>query len=306
MGSKVRTADEYDNHLKKIEELGNRMCTKLNISIGRLIFVASIFVSLIVGQIASMVSPEIDNYIKRKDNIFNVIFVKRGWGWTTAAVITFYLLLLYNKNGSRWHSNQEKIIAVRKALFRYAFLTTWWVLFTQWCFGVPIMDKIFLWTGGLCKDVSYDKLFSYKPFLRNSEPYLSAQGSVGETNEVSSYMCRKLKGQWHGGHDPSGHVFLLAQSSLYLFFECSVFWRSWLVFFRHTKSFFDRIRTTGLDLNLFSLTFDYFHNNPESVLVVFISLWLSMLFMTNIYFHFLFEKIAGLLFSLPLVLFLYY
>jgi Inositol phospholipid synthesis and fat-storage-inducing TM len=99
-------------------------------------------------------------------------------------------------------SNQPDIAVSKKSLdglkpflIRYAIATTWFILFTQWCFGLPLMDKIFVWTGGSC------------------------QGTSNPINDPSSSLCRNVGGKWLGGFDPSGHSFLLVLSSLYLWFE---------------------------------------------------------------------------------------
>lgn len=89
----------------------------------------------------------------------------------------------------------EHIGAVRPFLIRYAIATAGFFLFTQWCFGLPLMDKIFVWTGGSCLD------------------------TPGHSHVPSSSKCRVAGGNWSGGFDPSGHAFLLTLSSLYLWFE---------------------------------------------------------------------------------------
>lgn len=81
---------------------------------------------------------------------------------------------------------------VKSFVLRYTIATLWFILFTQWCFGVPLMDKIFVLTGGGCQ---------------------------GQDSAPSSSLCRNVGGKWIGGYDPSGHSFLLVLSSLYLWFE---------------------------------------------------------------------------------------
>lgn len=36
-------------------------------------------------------------------------------------------------------------------IIRYCLATLWWIFYAQWFFGLPIMDRIFLATGGSCK-----------------------------------------------------------------------------------------------------------------------------------------------------------
>ncbi|ORX73584.1 hypothetical protein DL89DRAFT_219831 [Linderina pennispora] len=63
---------------------------------------------------------------------------------------------------------------------------------TQWCFGAPLFDRVFLMTGGSC---------------------LIGPSSVPA---ASMRACRSAGGSWSGGHDISGHCFLLLHSTLFL------------------------------------------------------------------------------------------
>ena len=72
------------------------------------------------------------SYFAQKDNIINVVFLKMAWGWTTLA----YLALIAHV--------PQKVNSVA----RYTVASIWWYLVTQWCFGPPIMDKV--WTSLSC------------------------------------------------------------------------------------------------------------------------------------------------------------
>ncbi|KAJ1877147.1 hypothetical protein LPJ66_012165 [Kickxella alabastrina] len=68
---------------------------------------------------------------------------------------------------------------------------------TQWCFGPSLFDRFFVRTGGLCS-------------LPNGPKQLAPS---------SMQVCRSAGGRWLGGHDISGHCFLLIHSALFLFEE---------------------------------------------------------------------------------------
>lgn len=258
---------------------------RARITLPELFFVGSFLVNFIVGKLLHLFSQEeeVYNYYNNKGNVFNQYFVKLGWGWTTAVIILFYSLV----------SVKSKIRLVPVAI-RYLVATVWWIFFTQWCFGLPIMDRVFVWTGGKCANISQDRFDLY-----------GIAGTFSETNgfyeskAITSFTCRKLKGSWEGGHDPLGHVFLLVHSSLYLFHEIQPFWPGWsqlllnLQKFRASRNKLVAVRSLLL-------------NTPHVVVVLLLSLWWFMLLVTNMYFHLLAEKLVGLAFGYLAVAGVYY
>ena len=77
-----------------------------------------------------------------KDGFVNTVFVKNGWFWTT--ITLFWCCYRYKIDKKRNKS----------ILKRYVILTVWWYVFTQpikWLNWPPIMDIIFLLTGGDCQ-----------------------------------------------------------------------------------------------------------------------------------------------------------
>lgn len=82
-------------------------------------------------------------------------------------------------------------------------MTTWWAAFTQWFFGPPIIDRGFRLTGGVCGDLEKGR-----------------DTGMGDAAEVvTSAACKLAGGQWRGGHDISGHVFLLTLGCAFLGLE---------------------------------------------------------------------------------------
>lgn len=185
-----------------------------------------------------------------KDSLINTVFVKKGWFWTT--------LILF------WCCYRYKVHRLRSVVRRYVILTVWWFCFTQYIpilNSPPIMDLIFLWTGGDCHfniwntmgeldekfhdnnarriDKSFHILEKLLTKLTSSgkiedEMLLQslacvrdgsndtahtecntkinnfiAQAIKQEVSLTTSIQCREYGGYWSGGHDPSGHIFLL-------------------------------------------------------------------------------------------------
>ncbi|TPX12377.1 uncharacterized protein E0L32_007024 [Thyridium curvatum] len=133
------------------------------------------------------------SYFARKGNLFNVLFVKRGWAWVTAAFFAFALTHPALRGAAR-------SAARLRAVARYALVTLWWVLVTQWCFGPALIDRGFRYTGGKC-DVAEAR---------------AAAGDADAAQLVTAVACKGAGGRWAGGHDISGHVFLLVLGSVFL------------------------------------------------------------------------------------------
>ena len=136
------------------------------------------------------------SYFARKDNLFNVLFVKRGWAWITIAFAAFVVT-----HPALAASNARKV----RAGLRWAAITGWWFLVTQWCFGPALIDRGFRLTGGQCAIAESNVIQGDK--------------QVGARDFVTAVACKAAGGRWSGGHDISGHVFLLVLGSWFLLQE---------------------------------------------------------------------------------------
>lgn len=216
-------------------------------------------------------------YFATRKNLVNQVFVKRGWFWFT---LVFW--------GS--YSGRKTRPSFRAAVSRYLVATFWWVLFTQWFFGAPLMDRVFMSTGGICVVESNSNPLSSASVTVGRQPTSSseAENLVRKAMDVTknlpgtSAKCRGSGGIWSGGHDPSGHVFLLVHSSLVLWMEIV------------PEILAQRRAKKSLNWAL---------KNPLALLC----LWAVMLFFTSVYFHSIAEKISGLFIGLiePYLVYIY-
>ncbi|KAI9373429.1 inositol phospholipid synthesis and fat-storage-inducing TM-domain-containing protein [Aspergillus egyptiacus] len=145
------------------------------------------------------------NYFARKNNIFNLYFVKVGWIWLTVA----FAVLLTTYPASPARSRRQL-----QALLRYALATAFWYATTQWFFGPAIIDRSFVFTGGKCEDAIQQ--------LRIRRDESGALGAVQEEPlrvYLTAAACKAAGGAWRGGHDVSGHVFMLVLVTAVLGFE---------------------------------------------------------------------------------------
>ncbi|GLI78084.1 hypothetical protein PoHVEF18_006383 [Penicillium ochrochloron] len=151
------------------------------------------------------------NYFARKNNIFNIYFVKIGWLWTTVAFVSLLLFQpAYRASSSLSQAQQQtRVRRALQAFLRYAIATTIWYLMTQWFFGPAIIDRSFLVTGGKCEEV----------MERAGKMDLGGSPSTQVETLFSAAACKAAGGAWRGGHDISGHVFMLVLATALLAHE---------------------------------------------------------------------------------------
>ncbi|KAL8655292.1 MAG: hypothetical protein Q9226_003105 [Calogaya cf. arnoldii] len=174
--------------------------------------------------------PELaPNYFALKKNVFNVWFVKVGWFWFTIAWAVWVIMGMgmmgrigaaplkekgriveLDDDEEEEERKEEKdgmlVLTPQKlqSILRWLVVTFWWMIVTQWCFGPALIDRGFRLTGGQCE-------------LMRSETAREEMGDVREF--VTGAACKIAGGKWKGGHDISGHVFILVLGSASLGLE---------------------------------------------------------------------------------------
>ncbi|CAI4986742.1 BTE_collapsed_G0019230.mRNA.1.CDS.1 [Saccharomyces cerevisiae] len=121
-----------------------------------------------------------------KDGLVNAMLVKKGWFWTS--LVGWWCIIRYRAVPGATGRDRRHIVQSFK---RYAILTVWWYVFTQgiW-FGVgPIMDLVFVYTGGHCHYDVFDDVGHV------NEDF---QGSVTRTNRALALIHNVLT--LHGHH----------------------------------------------------------------------------------------------------------
>jgi hypothetical protein len=268
-------------------------------------------VTLLFGSLFGYIGGDRPSYFSNKRNILNMLFVKNGWGWTSIAFLV-YIAVVFSKalihqqdssyNTTRvarpqeddessnsnndettttesWtrttqrsstHLDQDqrpsmvgtnlppigstastKIPSdvVVKALVRWGLATLYWWLISQWFFGPALFDRVFVMTGGSC---SIDGHWSH-------------------------HHCRRHGGNWTGGIDISGHMFLLTHAWLFLMEELSIFLNvpeAWAALQNRRAAKYS-----------------------VWAIVALTGLWWWMLLMTSVYYHHMAEKLTGLFFG---------
>ncbi|KAJ6587064.1 inositol phospholipid synthesis and fat-storage-inducing TM-domain-containing protein [Mycena vulgaris] len=142
-----------------------------------------------------------------KGNPLNVYFIKKAWGWTSAA----FLLA--------WSTGP---LSTRTAtrLARWLTATAIWLVFTAWFFGPALIERIVLASGGEC----FVSLPSGEALSLPAE-YCHAHVAVSPVTHPALFTSQSsfvLPSEWRAtprlrkGHDVSGHIFLLTLSILLL------------------------------------------------------------------------------------------
>ncbi|CAO1619992.1 unnamed protein product [Sympodiomycopsis kandeliae] len=227
--------------------------------------------------------------------------------------------------------DQDGTIAspLAKSLLRYLIATFSWIVFATWFFGPSIIERIMTSSGGVClphhsltdgisnlsgeasqvppgagfslPQAPIDAAFcraGKRGISREERPDIFRTAHLIVSDTVGS---GRLRGKWKGGHDVSGHVFILALSSLFLLEELSPY----------LVSFFK----TYLPASLFAIVEQYVFPQATSrrlrnpylgsqakinttvtiAILALIGLWLFSLVNTSLFFHTPQEKVSGAL-----------
>jgi len=162
------------------------------------------------------------SYFANKRNVFNTVFVKRAWGWTS-------LVILANTFTTR------RRLPVR--LWRWGLATFVWLSFVAWFFGPSLRARLAAFSGAECivqLPVSAEnntiQLVTIPAEYCIKMTRLSAKDHAGLIQDAltgntgagagASAASVTLPEDWMGvpkltrGHDVSGHVFLMSLSIL--------------------------------------------------------------------------------------------
>jgi hypothetical protein len=200
------------------------------------------------------------HYFANKANLLNVYFIKRAWGWTSAAFLALFL-------------TSPSRIRHRTRVWKWLVATGLWLAFTGWFFGPALLERVIVASGGQCVLEAPDGsasivvpnqyCYTHTTITPETHPSLFARTGLLDTKWLSRPRLRR-------GHDVSGHLFLLTMSVLFLA---------------------DQLRSS------LSLPFaSWSSNHRYAVLgnVTLIAIWLFASYTTSVYFHTAAEKLSGL------------
>jgi hypothetical protein len=193
------------------------------------------------------------HYFATKSNPINVYFIKKAWGWTTAA---FFF---------SWFTSPPQTRSVHRIL-KYLTLLLIWLLFTSWFFGPAIFERVIVASGGQCvialpsgDPVIVPNDFCYRKTTLMPETYPTLFSSAFTLPPGWKAVPRLRK-----GHDVSGHVFLLTLSSLFLLDQLRPSFRviaQWSPL--HRVAIITNVVIIGISLFAIGTTAVYFHSPFE-------------------------------------------
>ncbi|KAJ2592256.1 hypothetical protein EV177_008755 [Coemansia sp. RSA 1804] len=134
------------------------------------------------SEASALAAPPLVSVWANRRNPLNSYFAKFAWAWTSVLFAAAFAA----------STRSRPAAASALHAVRYALATLYWVAAVRWFFGPPLLDRLFVATGGECS-------------LASTPAPLASQSA-----------CRSAGGLWAGGHDVSGHCFLLLHSALFL------------------------------------------------------------------------------------------
>lgn len=217
-----------------------------------------------------------------RHNWVNQIFVKRAWLWNTLVIAAIGATLKRTAGGLRGeHKRTEALssadlpmrILSSRTLARWAEATLGWIVFAVWFFGPSFSQRVSIATGAVCI-------------------------LGGEQVDVTNCNSRGT-GRWSGGHDVSGHTFILALG-MFLILETLV------PYFPYVLPSFSLLRKS-IPYAIYADRDIFRTGQPRTRLVnvavfwasvMLVGLWSTMLVVTSVYHHYAIEKVTGLLYAI--------
>jgi hypothetical protein len=224
-------------------------------------------------------------FFAQKSNIFNVLFVKKAWGWTSLAFLAL------------WFTSPPSLRTPSR-IGSWLAATFIWAAFTTWFFGPALFDRLTTVSGGECivhlpKDVAgaagvpstlvvpVEYCHSRSIITPSAHPALFTDPTISSI--ASSFLTSNtpLRPHLYRGHDVSGHIFLLTLSILFLVDQIT-------------------LSLPYLTNSSISSRAHPLHSVIVKGTTVLVGLWIWMSLMTSVYYHTAFEKVTGLCKSIQL------
>ncbi|PPQ66302.1 hypothetical protein CVT24_007299, partial [Panaeolus cyanescens] len=249
-------------------------------------------------------------YFANKSNPLNTIFIKRAWGWTTAAFLLILVSAVPQTALTASPSSRVRRGAPtrRDRLSKYLLCTTIWLLFTSWFFGPSLFERALVASGAECilafpdgdaVRVPVELCYTKSTITSTTHPdifllpklYTIGNPAVSDSKDTLEKTSEQIIGtsdrrltipeNWksrprlRSGHDVSGHIFLLTMSILFLV---------------------DQIQPS-LSADVWPRA-SQFHKWAIAANMALVAVWLFASYTTAVYFHTPFEKFTGFVLGL--------
>ncbi|RKP04170.1 hypothetical protein CXG81DRAFT_23275 [Caulochytrium protostelioides] len=142
-----------------------------------------------VWQLATLEAP----LAAQKQSVLNQWFVKKGWGWTGAALLVYCVT-----SGARTAGWRDGALA---GLIRWLVATLYWAVMTQALVGDSLTGRVYRYTGSCA-------LPAVPPEALGTSMAADGASPLEQRMVRDALTCRTQGGTWTG-HDVSGHCLLL-------------------------------------------------------------------------------------------------
>lgn len=266
------------------------------------------------------------NYWANRKNIVNQIFVKKAWLWTTLAwALQLFALRLSPTSkpsaspsasvqarssaavGARVGNNKKNedgdlqqpagatiTSPVSISVLRYLVATAAWLLFANWFFGPPLTERILTATGAVCVPSSDPQSPVEALYCRTRAPLSSSTHPALFASNSSLKSRKSIRAMWKGGHDISGHTFIMVLSSLLLLEDIAPY----IAVLIGRSSLGQSLFPQQVSLEVGRTRWTTQAKLAVGATLGLVGLWSWMLLNTAIYFHTPQEKVSGLLVGL--------
>ncbi|KAM0791575.1 hypothetical protein ACM66B_006021 [Microbotryomycetes sp. NB124-2] len=244
-------------------------------------------------------------YFADKRNIINQLFVKKAWAWTTLAFVlhsaSTYLSTYDAPSASPARislSGPSRFAVLTVNVRRYLLATLYWYYLTQksW-FGMsyPSVSRyILMKTGATCVPSS----LSSSDSTNNVDNIAAAFSSESSQHSEFGRACVGARGEfWRGGHDVSGHTFMMVHATLFLYQLIAPTLP--LVFpSLYKKSFSDKSKNAKTTYSPVEQPAPTAVKLTTYLCLAMMALSWWMLLMTSLFFHSPAEKMSGFIFAI--------
>ncbi|GAA5878337.1 hypothetical protein JCM3774_001991 [Rhodotorula dairenensis] len=185
-------------------------------------------------------------YFADKRNAINQLFVKRSWAWVTGLFLAFAAAVVLfptpapstpDLNGRRTAATAAGAASPKRSgpnplmphlislTRRYLLASLYWFYLTQatWFgfrLGPSITHRILRSSGAVCvpSAIAHDPLAAGAAGGSLKGLHLDGPRDVAAGAGHQGFACTGARGEyWRGGHDVSGHAFMMVHCSLFLF-----------------------------------------------------------------------------------------
>ena len=242
-------------------------------------------------------------HLSDRRNWVNVYFVKKAWFWNSLCTLLIALTLKPYAGGVRGEGNRTPVprrvqslqdLISSKTFLRWAEATLGWFFFAMWFFGPSLFERYLINSGAEC----YMHKRPVERTLCKQRAWVHAHTHPELFAGLPEHVTTARPG-WSGGHDVSGHTFILVLGMLLILENLVPYLPYVLPSFSVLRQSIPLSAYAQRDIfrtgSVLRRTVNIAAFSAASLLLM---VWGTMLLITVVYHHHAYEKISGLLVAL--------